>query len=504
MPRSDPSSCFSGFKSGLEIVKPPRKERTQQLACDRCRGQKLRCIRTPNPNAPCERCQKAGATCIIDSSVRMGRPRRTDNEQRETTGSSHNPPQPTRSPALPATSSQAPSSAGFTPNADAWSGHDFDETVDPLLRGITVQYMESFDFSLSGDPTLGEQNTLDISPENYLNPTMDLSLDQTILGLPKDEGAVTDSAATTVNDHGLFRPICQETIKELSDLNVQLYRQLGVVRPMASKYTNIHPGLSSTALATAADENHTISDAVIFMMHGLQTYHRLLVEILGSRTGPTHSATYESHDNSKSSTVATSLLLSPAEGIESEGPKGRRTSETAGGPPRKRVRSESSSAKLAMLHGTDSPHSAILDMPSSLLLLSCHTNLMHLSRDAFAAIRTALLATHHRITLFTISIFHIDEVSLPPDPDLQIIVLTQAVLRLIDKIGRLLGYPNDCEGDSGGERCETKARGRAIPPQLVDLVLGREADGEGLADRVGIEALREEIRSLHEIVYQEA
>ncbi|TPX14114.1 uncharacterized protein E0L32_000508 [Thyridium curvatum] len=506
MPRSDSSSCFSGFKSGYGMVKPPRRERPQQLACDRCRGQKLRCIRTQNPNDPCERCQKAGATCIIDSSVRMGRPRRTDKEQRESTGNSHNPPQHTniRSPALPTTSSQPASSRGFTPNGDTWSGHDLDDAVDPLLRGVTVQYLEAFDFALSGEGTLEDQNSLDIPPDHYLNSALDLSLDPPISALTRDEGAAIESA-TTANGPGRHRPMRQETMQELSDLNMQVYQQLGIVGPMASKYTNIHPGLGLTALATPPDGSHTLSDAVVFMMHGLQTYHRLLVEILGSGPGPNHSAIYDAHEHPKPSTVSASLLLSPAEGIDAEDSTDRRRmSEATGQPPRKKIRSSSNGTELTVLHDSDSSHSALLDMPSSLLVLSCHTNLMHLSRDAFAAIRAALLATHRQITLFTISLLHIDEVSIPPDPDLQIIVLTQAVLRLIDRIGRLLGCQDDCEVDSGGERYEAKPCSIVIAPQLVDLVLKGEAGGEGLTGRVGIEALREEIRRLHEIVYQPA
>ena len=469
---------------------------TQQLACDRCRGQKLRCVRSTNPRAPCGRCQKAGATCIIDSRVRMGRPRRTDKVQPgESSDSSRNPSQPARSPPLPTTSSQTTTSVDFTPNSDAWLVHDLDDTsIDPTLRGVTVQYLDSFDFALPGEATL-EDDSVGIPTEHYLNPTLDLSSGQSIPALTEDEGAAIDTTEP-LNDYSRFPPIRQETIQELSDLNMQLSRQLGAVKSTAKKYTNVHPGLGLTALATPPDENRTLCDAVVFMMHGLQTYHRLLVEILGS-TGPTHSVMYDSHDNPKSSTVSTSLL-SPIEGIDSEDSRGR-MSEATGRLPRNRLRSDSS-AEFTVLH--DSSHSANLDMPTSLLLLSCHTNLNYLCRDAVAAIRVALLTTHRQINLFTISFLNIVDLSIPSDPDLQIIVLIQAVIRMIDRIGRLLGYPDDCEVDSGGERCESNARSSAIPQRLLDLLLRSEACGEGPADRVGTKALREEVRGLHELVYK--
>lgn len=353
-----------------------------------------------------------------------------------------------------------------------------------------MQYLESFDFGLLGDATLGD-SSLDISPEHYLDSTLDLSLDHPIPALTEDEDAAINDT-TRANGHNYFPPMHQETMQELSDLNMQLYRQLSVVGPMANTYTSIDPGLGSATAVTPPDGNHTLSDTVVFMMHGLQTYHRLLIEILGS-TGLTHSAVDDLQDNTKSSTVASSLL-SPAEGIDSKNPKGGMyMSRSASQPPRrKRIRLGGSGTDLAVLHDSANPRrSALLDMPASLLLLSCHTNLVYLCRDVFAAIRAALLATPRQITLFTFSFLHIDEVSIPQDPDLQIIVLTQAVVRLTDRIGRLLGFSNDYEAHSN-----------AIPPQLLEIVLRGEANSGGQADRVGMEALRREIRGLHELVYK--
>ncbi|KAK4981185.1 hypothetical protein LTR28_000871 [Elasticomyces elasticus] len=426
----------------------------------------------------------------------MGGPRRTDKDQPgEGSSSSRNPSQPTRSAPLPTTSSQTTTFVHFTPNSDAWLVHDLDETpIDPTLRSVTVQYLDSFDFALHGEATL-EDDSVGIPTEHYLNPTLDLSSGQSIQALTEDEGAAIDSTEP-LSDYNRFPPMRQETMQELSDLNMQLSRQLGAVISTANKYTNIHPGSGVTALATPPDENRTLCDAVVFMMHGLQTYYRLLVEILGSK-GLTHSAMYDSHDNPKSSTVSTSLL-SPIEGRDSEDSRGR-MSEATGRPPRKRLRSDSCT-ESTVLH--DSSHSANLDMLTSLLLLYCHANLIYLCRDAFAAIRAALLTTHRQINLFTISFLDIVDLSVPPDPDLQIIVLIQAVIQMIDRIGRLLGYPDDCEVNFGGERCESNARSSAIPRLLLDLVLRSEACGDGPADRVGTKALREEIRRVHELVYK--
>jgi hypothetical protein len=333
-----------------------------------------------------------------------------------------------------------------------------------------VQYLESFDFSLPADARLGD-DSLNISAEHYLDTcsSLDASLGHqsvnSIVALPvtDTEAMAIDPTATVINGDNRFIQMRQEAMQELSDLNMQFYQQLSAIAPMVSKHTNVHQGLRarSTAMPTPPNGSNSLSDAVVFMMHGLQTYHRLLLRILGSTTSttPTH---------------VTSATGSSAE------------------------------PNAAMLHDSSnsSQSSTVVDLPTSLLLLSCHTNLMHLCRDALAAIRVALLATHRQITLLTISILHIDETAIPPDPELQVIVLTQAVIRLTDRIGRMLGYSNECEGYSGSEGGEAETRSSAISPQLVHLVLRWEAGENGPADRGGMEALREEIRKLHEIVYQ--
>jgi Fungal Zn(2)-Cys(6) binuclear cluster domain len=180
MARSDSSDRLSNFRSASGIVKT--RQRHQQFACDRCRGQKLRCILTPDLHSSCERCQKAGATCVIDSSVRMGRPQRTDKERRETTNSSRKS-QPTHSPNSPTlrrTSSQT-TSKNSTANGNIWLGHDLEETIDSNLLG--VQYQESLDFVLHNAALEDDQlhifpsedcfdNTFDfVSPQVPQNPS---------------------------------------------------------------------------------------------------------------------------------------------------------------------------------------------------------------------------------------------------------------------------------------------------------------------------------------------
>nr|ANM86386.1 hypothetical protein [Cladonia uncialis subsp. uncialis]AUW31120.1 hypothetical protein [Cladonia uncialis subsp. uncialis] len=56
----------------------PKAQPSKRGACDRCRGQKLRCLRDDQSQdgsqAPCVRCFKAGATCSYGIAKRAGRP----------------------------------------------------------------------------------------------------------------------------------------------------------------------------------------------------------------------------------------------------------------------------------------------------------------------------------------------------------------------------------------------------------------------------------------------
>ncbi|KAL9115270.1 MAG: hypothetical protein Q9227_001064 [Pyrenula ochraceoflavens] len=59
-----------------------RRERSmQRSACDRCHGQKLRCIRGPLPNGPCQRCIKAREKCQYGPTLRLGRPANNPNSE---------------------------------------------------------------------------------------------------------------------------------------------------------------------------------------------------------------------------------------------------------------------------------------------------------------------------------------------------------------------------------------------------------------------------------------
>ena len=65
--------CFQPDPS-LSTSSNHRQNQAKRAACDRCRGQKLRCLRETPGAGKCVRCNTAGAVCSFSLSKRAGRP----------------------------------------------------------------------------------------------------------------------------------------------------------------------------------------------------------------------------------------------------------------------------------------------------------------------------------------------------------------------------------------------------------------------------------------------
>ena len=533
MSGSDSPDRLSNFRTASRVVKA--QQRHQQFACDRCRGQKLRCIRTPNLQTSCERCQKAGATCITDPSVRMGRPQRRDRERSETTNGTRKaqPRHVSNVPTLHWTSSQT-ASKDSTANGNTWLGHDLDETVDSSLVG--VQHQESLDSGLHHGPL--EDGQLHISPsEDCFDNTFDFVSSQVPRDLPDlgmyefgDEetgGSLQPSSSMSMESvpispiaaqkpdiEGILEvaiqddlpPMPQESVEKVSNLNLEVRRQLSIVRRMAKEHRYPEP-----SLVESPDKNTSLSYVVAFMIQGLQTYHELLLEILGSanqnscKDTTSHTAiSYSSQSNHPplQHTLWQTTKPCPTNLLSLTYTRTTELMETIPEPKSKQQKVPRSNTDTKSHHTQDRPSQInFLDMSTSLLIISCYINLIHLCRDVFAAIRSALPGPCHQTTLLTLSGFQISGVPIHQDSDLQIIVLTQVVVRLVDRIGLSLGHPYNTATEAS-KRDEAKLYDKAILPQLLDFVLRQEGAARQPSCDVGIEALREEIRRLNEVVYK--
>ncbi|KUJ20441.1 uncharacterized protein LY89DRAFT_443733 [Mollisia scopiformis] len=252
----DSSNRLSNFRSASGVGQA--QQRQQHLACDRCRGQKLRCIRTSNLHASCQRCQNAGATCVTDPSVRMGRPQRSDKDRRKATNNSHKS-QPKHPPNSP-NSRQSPSptsSKNFTTNSNVWTGPDLEESIDSNL--MDAQNQNSLDFELHHVELDNEQTCISPSQNSFDNvfdlfsphvpqnlddfgafgfgtegTTVSLqefpfvsiepvTIDQTTARQPKDEENPKLQARV------VSIPTPQEAVEKVSNLNLELHRQLSII-----------------------------------------------------------------------------------------------------------------------------------------------------------------------------------------------------------------------------------------------------------------------------------
>lgn len=419
----------------------------------------------------------------------MGRPKRINKEQRETTRSSRQLSQSTHSPNSPISSQAASKSLTA---GDIWPGHNLEDSVGLSLVGL--QYQDSLDFGLHH--TAVEDDLLDISPwEGCFEQDLDfdtpfLSSEDSAVNTTTAERPSTE-LAPEVNDCDCYPPIQQESVQRVSSLNLELYRQLSIIGPMANEHSEIEPSLEDLVV-----KSKCLSGAVVFMIQGLQTFQELLIGILGLSSLNFH------HDNrqravSRNVKPSSTGLPRLTDGRDEDWGKFMSAATTWNQP-----KVTCPSERGAELRVSErSPPVVFLDMPTSFLIMSCYINLIQLCRDVFAAIRASLPEPRHQTTLFKLSGLQINGVSIHEDSDLQIVVLIQAVVRLVDRLEHVLGYPYSCATKSG-KTDGAKACRKAISPQLLNFVLRQDGIWEQPLYKVGIEAFREEIRRLHELVYK--
>ncbi|KAL9104897.1 MAG: hypothetical protein Q9163_000214 [Psora crenata] len=129
-------STLKDGTQGAPLLSGPH--RGKRGACDRCRGQKLRCLREDksqdSPQATCVRCLKAGATCSFGVAKRAGRPPRPKAPSlQERRGNGSGKARKHGTPSAP-TVSATPQSGSFGRNADgAQDRHDMEGPSDRSL-----------------------------------------------------------------------------------------------------------------------------------------------------------------------------------------------------------------------------------------------------------------------------------------------------------------------------------------------------------------------------------
>lgn len=476
-----------------------KTKRQHTAACERCRGQKLRCIRTPKG---CERCQKTGAVCIVDPNVRMGRPQRGDTakERRERQDKVTSPPE-----SGPISQSGLSDTVDWTSetNENMWLAYDFDERKDiNQARGQDIHRdQELFDVVLQNNMSDDQfaSTSASVSDDWY-----DTGFDQAFLqpsSTSTTAYSVEPSPFISIEPPTLTKETkkrnsqssdsskpsstsSQSLIERVTSLNLDLHQQSIIAGQIVDEFGNIDPDMIDPL-----HKDNRLSFAVDSMTQGLQNFHSLLLEIINTANGTTFSSESASpHVNRPpiQQQQSPSRFLAP--------------------PSRSCVpslfcfREGNSSQQQSKNNATG------IDLPTSLMIISCHIHLIRLCRHVFAGIRAALSSKdQHQQALLVLSSCQVGGVSISHDSDLKLLILIQVVARLINKIGVLLGYPcspadltNSAVGNLGNTTEDE--RKKMLLPQLLRFVLAQEGVAGQSSHGDGMEGLREEIRKLNEVL----
>lgn len=240
--------------------RPPGK----RAACDRCRTQKLRCLRVQgHPTDSCIRCVRSQMECVNSSSKRPGRPRNSTNASKK---------QPDLPPVTTScTDSSAPLSVvdiqALEGNVDDWFNLGLLETDYDQICSAPWSSVDS-GFPMHDGGTANTLSTLSTPPDGTstsasLNGLMtDTSLSDHFQSLQSEQG-----------DNGLAQPFCGQPLAANVDLSLSLSvlqrdlsKQLFALKSTPldlnkiARLTCLHDGSSDSSNTSQADlENNPLA-----------------------------------------------------------------------------------------------------------------------------------------------------------------------------------------------------------------------------------------------------
>ena len=361
---------------------------------------------------------------------------------------------------------------------------DFEDTMvweeKSRLFGTDSDFESTFDFATDHGYSNPEHNRSASDPTHNLG----FSPMKTLLDLEPNAESTKSAQFPREMEVDALPPLVshQAYVQHVSKLNIDLYEQVKVTGVATTKSP-----LDGCLFFKPQNEKDT-SRLIGIMIHGLQTFHKVLRGIVDS----------QSTIHSKASTSPDSVAQSPIWQYLNTP-----TSPQAGS-----THAENSSNALSALpqqqaspidsdnSNTTTPQEMELDLPISLLVMSCYMNLVQLCCNVVVSIR-CILATNDSQSIFAAlsSELQICGVSLKQDSELQIMLLVQVVIRLLDQIEALLGCSfEERRGD------EDKGWRSVISPQLLHSLLEGRKPNEGKPGK----ALREEIQKLNKIIGKRA
>ena len=477
-----------------------------QPACERCRGQKLRCIRNHQSQASCNRCEKAGAQCTVNPAVRMGRPPRDKTQPREVRRGQRQMSLSTALTDTPASLQGRDAGNGIphslvgaeTSTPNNFGGTEF-LAQDPLNFEETMIWEEKArlfgtdsDFESPFDFTTNPEYPDSVHHQSVTDTAHDLGFSPSKMMPGIEPGSeITESAKNSTNMEVEALPIVashQTYVEQMSKLNTDLYHQAKITGVATEKCPLDGCGIHKL------ENEQDISRFIGIMIQGLQTFQKVVRGMVDSQA---------TISNSKPTTTSTSRIpQAPKSNAQSPVWQYLNTPTSPQGSPRAENSSTSTLPALPQqeISLTDSespnplpPQASSLDLPISLLVISCYMNLTQLCCNVLVSIR-CILTSHgsQSISAALSSELQICGVSLKQDSELQLMLLVQVVIRLLDQIEILLGWQ--------AQEREIKHPGTVISSQLLSYLLeSKEKDGGRVCN-----AVREEIEKLNKIIGRHA
>ncbi|KIW20960.1 hypothetical protein PV08_01539 [Exophiala spinifera] len=218
----------------------------KRSACDRCKGQKLRCVRAAatSGNDACVRCLRAGAACVTSQARPVGRPRALEREESSYTSS--------------ATRSRDDEGSGFFMLPDGC----FDDTWTAFLAESEI------------DSQFVSGNDCITSP--------------TTLSLPQYDAPAT-SRPETICQIFLRHDVKANTTIRLSQLNESLARQIAFFPPLSRDF-------SSDLHVCIQEVNEADKNPVVPALQSATEFTSIVEELISSmRRKDPASATNNSH-----------------------------------------------------------------------------------------------------------------------------------------------------------------------------------------------------------------
>ncbi|KAL8818228.1 MAG: hypothetical protein Q9223_003095 [Gallowayella weberi] len=517
----------------------------QRAACERCRGQKLRCTRPYDSQAACNRCERAGAQCIVNPALRTSRSIRLEPSSlqqkplkeppdRSSTNSVPNdlPLQASESfddVSLPLLAASAPSPQLLTDSAqqicmNPYDGvvqdQDQDQDPDPYdaeLFGMVPLFGGEADGTFGGcPPSPRSMNLLNTSCESYMTcinlqqgaHTRPLDPTSTTGHLEPFQLEPTSTENTAVNKTRLAisgsTDVGEVPLEQLSRLNLEFHRQWSHTKIMAMSFQ----GPEGTLNVSPSPDLDSLLP-VSLLIRGLRKFQDLVQD---------GSAFANSQVSSRGAQARSNLTgLETWSGLDDDirPPKRPRAScSTTSGTSRNfempvSPRSVTALAQSPTTSLSDAFHSYAgqrllvkthdqkhvahsLDMPTRTLLITCYVNLTRFCRRVFHNLRQCLLTLDQKMILSRLPDLVVGGVSLHQDGPLQISVLIQVVSGMLDAINTGLGNSkeygilggNSRQGDTSGRVGEKSPTLNLMESVMREEEMSKVQDASGGESRL--------------------